>query len=389
MARTPKTTKKSGSAAKKEKAAGPGRKLYLLLAGAAALAGALLFGFVFYYGLMPNVLAPAEGKVVLVPSGSSYEALVAILKHENVLQREETFEAVAGWMGLKHRVRPGRYRFKPGQGNYRLVQILRSGLQEPVKVNFNPEHLYTTDDILRKLGDRLELNYEDFDEVLNNQAFMDSLGGFDAATLPCMFIPDMYEFYWTISPKSLLLKMKANYQKFWTEERIKKAAGIPLKQLDVCILASLVQGETQNVTEKDTIASLYTNRLFTGMMLQCDATAKFATGNFALKRVLLNHLKTASPYNTYENYGLPPGPINAPGRESIDAVLNHPKTNYLYMCAKPIFKGPGAGSHDFTHDYNQHLRYARAYRKALTVFLERKAAQEREAARAVQAPARK
>jgi UPF0755 protein len=111
------------------------------------------------------------------------------------------------------------------------------------------------------------------------------------------------------------------------------------------------------------VASLYINRLKTGMPLQADPTLVFAVKDFTLKRVLDEHKAIDSPYNTYLNAGLPPGPINMPEIKSIDAVLNHAETNYIYMCAKEDF----SGRHNFTHNYQEHMRNAARYQKALTI----------------------
>ena len=97
------------------------------------------------------------------------------------------------------------------------------------------------------------------------------------------------------------------------------------------------------------------------MALQADPTLKFAVNDFTIKRVLDIHKEQDSPYNTYLNTGLPPGPICTPSKASIDAVLNAPETDYLYFCAKEDF----SGYHNFASNYNEHMKNARAYQKAL------------------------
>src|SRR5699024_3714448 len=122
--------------------------------------------------------------------------------------------------------------------------------------------------------------------------------------------------------------------KFWTAERQEKADSLGLTENEVYILASIVEEETNKNKEKPLIASVYLNRLRIGMRLGADPTVKFALKNFTLKRVRGKHLGYKSPYNTYLNKGLPPGPICTPSINTIDAVLSTPQTDYLYFTAK-------------------------------------------------------
>ena len=110
------------------------------------------------------------------------------------------------------------------------------------------------------------------------------------------------------------------------------------------------------------------NRMQTGMKLQADPTVKFAMKDFGLKRIMQKHLTYASPFNTYQNLGLPPGPICTPSIKTIDAVLNAPQTNYIYFVAKPDFKGYS----NFASTYAEHMVYARAYQQALDSLIKAK-----------------
>jgi len=134
----------------------------------------------------------------------------------------------------------------------------------------------------------------------------------------------------------------------------------------VFTLASIIDEETNNEIDRPKIASVYINRLAKNMPLQADPTVKFGLKDFGLKRILYGHTQTPSPYNTYLNTGLPPGPICTPQAETIDAVLNAPKTDYLYFVANSTFDG----THVFTSDYDDHMKYARLYQAALTKLLD-------------------
>jgi len=177
-----------------------------------------------------------------------------------------------------------------------------------------------------------------------------------------MFIPNTYEFYWNTSAEEFFKRMAKEYKAFWTSERIAKAKKIGLSQSEVSALASIVQAEQLfHADERSRVAGLYINRLNKGMLLQSDPTLIYALGDFTIKRVLNKHKIIKSPYNTYLNTGLPPGPINLPERSSIDAVLNYEKHDYIFMCAKEDF----SGYHNFAKTNRQHEIYAAKYHREL------------------------
>ena len=181
--------------------------------------------------------------------------------------------------------------------------------------------------------------------------------GFDSITLFSMFIPDSYEFYWTVTPEELVGRMKREYDRFWTPERdaLRKRSG--LSRLEVMTLASIVYEETRMTDEMPRVAGVYINRLKRGIPLQADPTVKYAMQDFALRRILYKHLRFPSPYNTYINKGLPPSPICMPGKNAIDAVLNFEKHDYIFFCARPTFDG----YHNFARTLDEHMKNARAY----------------------------
>ena len=203
--------------------------------------------------------------------------------------------------------------------------------------------------------------------VLTNPKVCAQLG-YDTATISCIFIPNTYAVYWNISPEKFLERMDKESKDFWNGARKEKAQALNLTPVQDITLASIVDEETANDAEKPMIAGMYYNRLMlrtgeypNGMPLQADPTIKYAWKKFGLKRIYNNLLRIDSPYNTYKNTGLPPGPIRIPTVAGIDAVLNLTRHDYLYMCAKEDF----SGTHNFAKTYQEHLTNAAKYSKAL------------------------
>jgi UPF0755 protein len=176
-----------------------------------------------------------------------------------------------------------------------------------------------------------------------------------------MFIPNTYEVYWDVTSEALIERMHNEYEKFWTDERMRKADSLGLDASQVTILASIVQAEVSQNEELPVVAGLYLNRLRKNMFLQADPTLVYGIGDFSIRRVLNVHKEIDSPYNTYRNLGLPPGPINFPSIKSVDAVLNYERHKYLYMCAKEDF----SGYHNFSTNLREHNINAHKYQRAL------------------------
>jgi UPF0755 protein len=186
--------------------------------------------------------------------------------------------------------------------------------------------------------------------------------GFNSKTIQTMFIPDTYQFYWNTSEDQFFEKMAETYKSFWTDQRRNRAKAINFSQSEIATLASIVQEEQCcDSMEKKVIAGLYINRLRMGMALQSDPTVIYAIGDFSIQRVSFEQTKFNSPYNTYRNKGLPPGPIGFAKKSSMDAVLNFDKNEYVYMCAKEDL----SGKHYFSESFDQHCIYAKRYRDAL------------------------
>lgn len=307
----------------------------------------------------PNILVEGEEPAYLkIPKGATFSQVSDSLNRNDLVNNMISFSFVAKLMGYQENVKPGRYEIEPRMTNTQLVRALRSGKQSPLNLTFN--NIRTKEELAEKISKSLALSSESFYALLTDSSNIRKFG-FEEETIMSMFIPNTYEVYWDTSPEALFDRMYKEYERFWDGKRTEKAAALGLTPKEVSVLASIVQAETVKADERPKVAGVYINRLEIGMPLQADPTLVFAVGDFTLKRVLNVHKEIDSPYNTYKNAGLPPGPINLPEISALDAVLNYQEHEYLYFCAKEDF----SGYHAFATNLRDHLNNARRYSNAL------------------------
>lgn len=321
---------------------------------------AIMSGFACRRYLWAPVLSIPEGETaaLFIPTGATYEDVVTILSADGKLADRDAFELMASLMGYSKSVKPGKYKLVGGLSARKLVSMLRSGSQTPVRVTFNGvrdvEHLAAV------ISNYLEYDSVSFVAAMTDSALLAKYG-FTPREAPALFLPDSYDVWWNCTPEDWVGRMAKEYKKFWNRQRQEKADSIGLTPLQVSTLASIVEEESNNREDQRVIAGLYLNRLRIGMPMQACPTIKFALGDFSLRRISYADTQVDSPYNTYLNQGLPPGPIRITSKSVIDAVLNRTPSEYLYMCARP----DGSGRHDFARTLAQHQRNAAQYHKIL------------------------
>ena len=265
---------------------------------------------------------------------------------------------VARWLSEFH-PRTGRYAVEPGETMFSVYRKLKHGKQAPVR--FTVPSVRRLEKLAGVMAQKLMLDSADVAFAFSDSIFARNYG-YTPTTLPALFIPNTYELYWNTSLEAFMERMQRENEAFWNDEgRNEAAQQMGLSHEEVITLASIIDEETANNPEKPRVAGMYLNRLRIDMPLQADPTVKFALHNDTLRRILNVHLRIDSPYNTYRNTGLPPGPIRIPSVAGIDAVLHHESHDYLYMCAKEDF----SGTHNFAHSYADHQKNARRYQQAL------------------------
>lgn len=321
-----------------------------------------LISFVFYaYQTVktPNVLVEQPDKVMLIPTGADFKQVQNILYDEGYVNDLVSFSMLAKLMKYDENVKPGRYQLQANMSNQEAIRLLRSGNQTPVNITFN--NIRLKNELAQRLCENLEADAATLEKMLNDEEVVAKYG-FTTENILTMFLPNTYQFFWTTTEQELLERMHREYEKFWTVERRKKADSLKMSPVEISILASIVESETNKADEAPKVAGLYLNRLQRNIALQADPTLVFAAQDFTIKRVLNKHKEIDSPYNTYKYTGLPPGPIRIPSPNSLNAVLNYQDHNYLYMCAKEDF----SGYHNFATNLRTHLANAQRYQRALS-----------------------
>ncbi len=328
--------------------------IYLYVAGVGL---AVIIGLIAYFVFTP-LSRTEEVQYLYIDADDTQDSVFA------KLSPMANSSALTGFMTLvrhtdydKH-IRTGRYAINPGEGAITVFRRLKNGLQTSMRVTV-PE-VRTMERLAAVLGQKLMADSADFAQALLSDETCRKFG-YDTTTIAAMFVPNTYEVYWNTSVEHFLERMQKEHDRFWQGRRDARAAEMQLTPVEVCTLASIIDEETANGQEKPMIAGMYLNRLEQHMPLQADPTIKFALKQFDLKRIWQKLLRVESPYNTYMNEGLPPGPIKIASIQGIDAVLGAVSHDYLYMCAKEDF----SGTHNFASTYSEHLKNAARYTKAL------------------------
>ncbi len=307
-----------------------------------------------------NIVKQQQSKeaFITVNSQKNYYKFLSQIRNNYNFINPESFIRLAALLKLEEKMKPGRYKLKEGMNNFELVRMIIKGRQEPI--DFVLKYEERPVDLASFVAQNLEIDSNVFLAKLIDTAMVKKYG-FDTLNIISMFIPNTYNLYWNTSADAFLARMHKEYLKFWTQERIAKAIEKRLSLAQVSVLASIVQKETNQKSEMHTVAGVYLNRLAKGIPLQADPTVIYAWNDKNIKRVTSIHTALNSPYNTYQNAGLPPGPICTASIQAIDAVLNAEQHDYFYFCAKEDF----SGYHAFASSLEQHINNARRYQKAL------------------------
>lgn len=332
------------------------KKLISIVAVAGIVIATIVGVYVYLKAFTPNTQFSQDEVFVYIPTDATYEQVKEIVAP--LVKDFEKFDFVATSRNYSTNVKSGKFLFKKEMTSFDMVRSLR--LNVPVNVAFNNQE--TLGKLVQRLSTQLEPDTLALNQAFTNQVFLQE-NGLTKETALTLFIPNTYEFYWNTSAKKIADKMAKEHKKFWTNERLEKAKALNMTPAQVYTLASIVHKETVKADERPRVAGAYLNRINQDMPLQADPTVIYAiketSGDFdqVIKRVGGSNLFVKSPYNTYINKGLPPGPIAMPDISAIDAVLNAEKHDYIYFCADPN----RPGYHAFETTYEAHMVNARKY----------------------------
>ncbi|MBR4735049.1 MAG: endolytic transglycosylase MltG [Bacteroidales bacterium] len=329
------------------------KKTVLIILCAVAAVLALIGGIAayryWYDRKAPNFSGATE--LYIYPWTDPEAVLDSILASGNVKKPSSLKRAFKGCETMQ----VGHYTIDSTCTSMYAMRMVHKGWQSPV--NLTLSSIRTPAVLARKVGAQMLVDSLDVAVFVSSE---DSLG-FKPAQLFTRIIPDTYEILWTASVREIMEKLFKERDAWWTQERRAAAKKQGLTMDEVSTLASIVNGETRYVPEQPAIAAVYLNRLRTGMKLQADPTIAFCF-DYEPNRILKSHLQVDSPYNTYKNFGLPPGPISCPPKSCLEAVLHPDSHSYIFFCADPSFNG----THRFATTYTQHLANAREFQRALT-----------------------
>jgi len=329
------------------------RKLFYFVLLIFALFSVL--GWVLWKGSAVEI---SENVKISLTNEDNTESISEKLENQANLKYPYVFKLIAEKVRLDSRIKEGNFTIEPG---FTLVQIIKTFLQAKIlTTNVVLRGSSSIETVCETLGSKLEPSKEDFFDFVNNDSLIIDFG-FTANTIASMIIPNTYNMFWYTSPREVFAKLHTEYNKFWNEERLAQAKTKGLNPLEVSILASIVDKETNKVQEMPRVAGVYLNRLEKGWKLQADPTVKFALNNPSLKRILRIHTQLEHPYNTYYIQGLPPGPICVPSMQALQAVLNAEKHDYMFFCASPDY----SGLHIFAKTDTEHINNANRYHKFL------------------------
>ena len=323
------------------------------------LAG-LSLAVVNYLLYKPNVLATVDGPAYLyIRPGAGKKQVFKLISQPGMLERPTEFVLLAT-MHLygtpEHPVCPGRYTLPAGTGNLDLLQLLESGRQDTLAFTLKPFHYLPQ--LPRQAGRQLYTDTAQLHKLLADSTYLAAHFGLDTDTIRTLFIPGTLKVFWPTPAEAFLDSIAARHRRFWNATRRHQADSLKMTPVQVTVLASIVQRETAQPTDKPLIAGVYLNRLRKGQPLQADPTLLWPLhGLGTRKRVLNVDKKVDSPYNTYKNKGLPPGPITTPYPQALDAVLRPAQHKYVFFCARP----DGSGFSDFAETYADHKLNARRY----------------------------
>jgi UPF0755 protein len=315
---------------------------------------ALVVGTVYIIFFAANTSSLSSERTVIVPRGASFKTVMDSLETSGVLRVRWTLSLAGRILGLTKTMKVGKYLFPRGLSNVQILNDLAEG-KSRILLNLPIPEGWRMERIALQCGKILGTDTQRFIALCDNSSFRKELG-IDGPSMEGYLMPDTYKFLWQASEEEIIERMVGEFKKFYSDSLKKRQDEMRFSMTQVLTLASIVEGEALLDRERSVIAGVYLNRLRKRMRLEADPTVQYSLPE-AKRRLTYSDLRIDSPYNTYLYYGLPPGPINNPGRKSILAALYPVKHAFLYFVAD------GLGGHVFSSNYADHEKAVKSYRR--------------------------
>lgn len=312
-----------------------------------------LFYFLFF---MPNFYPPTQDDTIIIEKGDSFSKTVDELANRKFISNKKLFKIAAFIIGVDKNIRAGKYRIPNGANYFELLQIFTEKNSASQKLVTIPEGIWQNK-LAGLLQSQLGIDSSKFIELSYDKSLLRKLG-VPSNSIEGYLLPETYYFYTNGTAEEVIEKLFDETEKIFSDSNnIRQMKKLKMNRHQILTLASIIDGESNKVSEFKTIAGVYYNRLRLRMPLQADPTIQYLKRETNKKnKILFSDLEINSPFNTYKYYGLPPAPINNPGKDAIFAALYPEKNNFLYFVAD------GSGGHVFTSSSLQHQRNVAAYR---------------------------
>ncbi len=308
------------------------------------LIGGFYFGSRIFLPLDEN--ATSDPQLIKIKSGSSVKAIADTLEKHNIISNAEDFIFTVKLFGNTAKLKAGAYRLTSGLSSYRAMKLIVKGKVSSVNIVI-PEGS-TSYHIASIFSKKLEIDSTNFINLINNLQFISSLN-LNIRSLEGYLFPNTYSFFWGITAEEAIKILVNEFNQNFSDSLKTNALETGWSVHQIVTLASIIEGEAMVDSERALISAVYHNRLQQGMLLQADPTIQYIIPD-GPRRLLKRDLEIDSPYNTYRYRGLPPGPVNNPGLQSILAAIHPAAVDYIYFIAK------GDGAHIFSRTWSEHLR---------------------------------
>jgi UPF0755 protein len=311
------------------------------------------------YSNYVNKIRPAADKefIIDIPKGTTTNSILTLLNEKEYFKPKWWFNIYFKIILRTNNkfIQAGYYKIPKNVSNKELIDALINGKFLYISRVTFPEGLsyYQYASILKE---KMNIDSIEFVKLAVNKKYLESFG-INANSIEGYLLPNTYEFYPDEKPAKIIAFLINKQNSIWNSDKKQKAKDLGMSRHEILTLASIIEAETPVDEEKARVSGLYHNRLKKRMLLQADPTVQYALGN--KKKLSYTDLEYPNPYNTYKNAGLPPGPINNPGINSINAALNPEKNDYFYMVAI----GDGSGRHNFAGNFSEHKKNIQEYRR--------------------------